>query len=148
MFGISLEVEIVIGNATESGVVRACFSSEVDIPLIRDAVFLLSLSNSSTAIIEQDFVPESSLIAVPTNFSGFFEMCLNITIIDDSIVEAEEIIAYDLLPLSELDTVLFPGNLSSIEFIIIDKDGKKYRSLLYVNIHDSRTSSLCFLSSQ
>lgn len=124
MFGITLEVEIEIKTATEPGVVTTCFTSEVAMPLVRDAIFLLSFLNSSTATIEQDFMPESSFIAIPANFSGIFEMCLNFTILDDPIAEEDEIIVYDVLPLSEMDTVDFPGNSSSIVFTIVDEDGE------------------------
>ena len=117
-------MEVTVANTTEHDVVTACFTSDVTIPLIRDALFLLTLSNSTTATVHQDFDSAPSFITVPTNFSGFFEVCINISIMDDSTVEDDEIIEYDVLPLSELDVVEFTGNFSSILFTIIDKDGK------------------------
>ena len=130
VFGISLFVEVAVANVTENEVATVCFTSEVAIPLIRDSRFLLSLSNVTTASLEQDFVPPTSFITIPTNFSGVFEMCVNFTILDDPLVEADEVIVYDVLPQADLDSVKFPGSLNSIMFVIVDEDGRQESLLI------------------
>ena len=126
MIEIVLEVNVVVANATEPGIVTACFTTELSQPLNRDAMFEIALSNSTTSTVEFDFLPEfdSHFLVIPSNFSGVYEVCADVIVFDDVEVERDEIIVYDVTPLSELDTVEFPGNYDSIIFTIIDDDSK------------------------
>ena len=124
---LMLTVELSSASVSEPGMIlEVCFKSEVNQPLNRDASFALSLSNLTTATPDSDFHFEltSSLLTIPTDFSGAYEMCVNVTVFDDEKVESNEIIAYDIIPLSELDSVEFKGDGSSLAFTILDNDGK------------------------
>ena len=104
----------------------ACFTSEISLPLERDASFHMLLSNLTTSTSDLDFHFElaSSLLTIPTNFNGAYEMCINVVVFNDEEVESDETIAYDVMPLSELDSVEYKGNDSSLLFSVFDDDGK------------------------
>lgn len=125
-------MDVLDSNITEPGTTTACFSTEVSQLLKRDSEFELSLSNLTTATIGIDFLPEfdSNLLIIPMEFRGVYESCINITVLDDDFMESETIV-YDVTPLSELDSVVFFGNLSSIVIHIFDTDGKFYFAVLH-----------------
>ena len=110
----------------EPDTATACFTSDITQPLNRDAIFEISLSNVTTASIQLDFDPEFDFhfLTIQTGFNGLYEMCVNISILEDDerIIEVDETIVYDVIPLSELDRVNFPRNLSSIKVVIAGKN--------------------------
>ena len=124
--GITLQVEAIDASITEPGTMIVCFTSEISLPLKREASFQVLLSNLTTATPDSDFLPEydSSLLTLPTNFSGAYEMCIDVIVFDDEEVESDEIIAYDVTPLSELDNIELKGDGSSLAFTVFDDDGK------------------------
>lgn len=126
MIQIVLEVATVDANTTELGILTVCFKTELSQPLNREATFKLALSNSTTAAIESDFLPDfdADFLTIPEEFVGVYEVCTNVTVFDDHEVEKEEIIVYDVTPLSDLDTVHFVGGSNSITFTIFDDDCK------------------------
>ncbi len=115
--------------------VRACFTAELDRPLFtRDAVFEFILSNLTTATFGVDFIPNTnnSFLTIPATFSGRFEECIEVFIIGDNDIETDEVVVYDLIPLSSLDTVLFPSGASSLVINILENDGTYIRVASYV----------------
>ena len=120
-----MRIEIALESVTEPGMVAICFTAEEPLPPKREAFFQVSLSNLTTATMGFDFVPlDFTLLTIPANFIGAYEMCANVRILDDEEVEADEIIAYNVSPLlSELDSVVFLGNLTQIILTINDDEG-------------------------
>jgi len=76
----------------------------------------------STAEFGSDFFATFSTanITIPTNFSGEFLRCFNLTIIGDDVIESNEVITYNLSALSPLDLV----NVSQVTVHILNNDGK------------------------
>ena len=95
----------------------ACFSALVEESLGRPAVFLLELTNGTTATLGVDFFPNttSPFLTIPATFSGTFVQCITVSVFGDSEEEGFEIIAYSLTALSELDRVATPLIVIGIE---------------------------------
>ena len=107
-------------------VVTVCFNATVSEQRRREAVFELVLDNTTTATLDYDFFPNNTdlFITIPSGFYGNFSDCVDLVIVGDNLVEDDELVVYDLVPLSDKDYVMFPGGLDSISVTIIDNDGK------------------------
>ena len=112
-------------NSTQLITVRACFTAYINQPLDREVAFEFVVSPLTTATFGVDFLPvlDSTFLIIPRNFSGFFDQCVPIEIYGDDEVEGTEVIAYDLVPLSDLDSVVFPPG-RNLTLRIIDREGK------------------------
>ena len=112
-------------NSTQLITVRACFTTFIDQPLDREVAFEFVMSPLTTATFGVDFLPvlDSTFLIIPRNFSGFFDQCVPIEIYGDDEVEGTEVIAYDLVPLSDLDSVVFPPG-RNLTLRIMDRVGK------------------------
>ena len=105
--------------------INLCFAANVPQPLGREAVFEFVISNTSTAIIFEDYTPNitSPFLTIPPLFSGRFFTCVVLQIIGDNDVEGNEVIVSDLVPLSPQDSV---ANDSTLVITIIDNDQGMY----------------------
>lgn len=106
-------------------VLSQCFEATVAQPRRNDALFEFILSNSTTALPEVDimFSTPSPILTVPAGFSGFFNVCAELTILGDDLVEDNEVVIYSVVPLSDSDVVQFPEGADSLILNIIDNDG-------------------------
>lgn len=109
----------------ENITLTSCFQADVQETRRRAAVFELRFLNSSTADLYSDFFNSTSYIIVPAGFNGFFMECVDTTIVGDNSIEEDEVIEYELLPLSELDFLQYPNaSTSPLRIYISDNDGK------------------------
>ena len=112
-------------DTDDDSVVTVCFNATVILPRRRDAVFELVFNNgTTTATLDVDFSLNSTLITIPSGTSGYFSDCVDLVIVGDNTIEEDELVVYDLVPLSYNDSVIFPEGLDSISVTILDNDGK------------------------
>ncbi len=115
--------------------VPVCFSAQLNRTLNRNATFMFPLSNVSTASLGTDFslLP---YISIPAGFIGEFYQCIDFLVFGDLIVEYDEFIIFDIVPVYELDRV-YPNDYLSIN--IIDDDGMYIECTFTVSV--ARVSS-------
>lgn len=114
----------------ETLAVTFCFTATVATPRI-NPTFDFALSPTTTATSGSDFFPISQTLVIPTNFTGNFMRCIDVLIIGDNQQERTEIVAYELIPRSSIDRVVFP-NGTDLLISIVDNDGKlQYGYLVY-----------------
>jgi hypothetical protein len=115
---------LTIHEGDEEIVNQACFTVFLNRPRFRDSVFIITVSNMSTATPGSDFEPLQN-ITVPADLPGeVFEECVNITVIGDTIVEDDELIVFALTALSPLDMVTSSDGSNTLRATIVDNDGK------------------------
>ena len=110
------------GNITS---VQACYNVSIDQPLNEDAIFTFMASPYSTATQDLDYyvdLPSLNLTIYAGNEAPF-TTCFDIIIIGDNMVEDDENLVYNLVPLSEQDSVVFPEGFENLTLLIIDNDG-------------------------
>jgi hypothetical protein len=122
---LSLMAQDPVINVTEPDdgmnvTVSSCFQANVTRTRRRAAVFALVILNTSTAYSGSDFSEYTPYIVIPAGFSGLFTECVNISITGDNIIEEDEVIEYDVEPMSDRDTVSFSDPL---RVNIFDNDG-------------------------
>lgn len=120
---VSADESIVESDLGESSTVTTCFRTNLSQPLNRDASFQLILSNPTTATLGLDFLLANNFIIIPGDFIGEFTQCVDFEIIGDNFFEGNETVVYEIEAQSVIDTVLFPGNATSITINILDNDG-------------------------
>lgn len=109
---------------------RFCFSTQLNRTLNRDTVFNFVLADSTTANSGTDFVFDNPFLRFTAGSSGDLMQCAEITITGDSIVENDESIAYNLIAMSDLDTVL-PSETDALTVNIVDDDGECVTTTVY-----------------
>lgn len=106
---------------------QVCFVTNLDLaqPLGRFAVFEFIPTDMATAEIGSDFFVDiaTEFLFFPPNATGFQVRCINVTVIGDDLFEEDEVVDYQLLPLSELDSVTYVSG-NSVRLNIINNDGK------------------------
>jgi hypothetical protein len=108
----------------ENTVNQTCFTAFLNRPRFRDSIFIITVSNMSTATPGSDFKPLQN-IPVPADFPGeVLEECVNITVIGDTIVEEDELILFAVTALSPLDMVTSSDGSNTLRATIVDNDGK------------------------
>ena len=115
--------------------VATCYQANVTQMRIREAVFVFTLLNSSTATDMVDFDSDRDTpyyIIIPVGFYGIFRECANLTIIGDDIIEQNEVIEYELVPRSARDSIE-PQPLLIIN--ILDNDGEHKKDTLTLGVH-------------
>ena len=100
-------------------IVNQCVSAQLDYPLDRDAEFEFNISDTSTAEVGYDFDITSQNITIPTNFSGYFSVCLNTTVFGNDIFDGIRKIVYTITPLSVYDIATDMPVIN-----ILENDGK------------------------
>jgi len=115
-------------NIQENETISFCVVTQVNGFLLRNATFELRFWQSrSTATLGIDFMPKFNfwreVIRVPSNSSGEFKKCFDVTIIGDNMFEEEEYAFFFLWPqeIGSLDQVSYPF---IFEIIIHNNDGK------------------------
>lgn len=105
--------------------VRLCFSAQLNRTLNRNATFNFLFSDLSTASLNTDFTFTSpSYLTFTAGSSGDVMSCIEIEIDGDFLVENDEYIIYDLVPVYELDRVL-PSETSAFTINVVDDDGEE-----------------------
>ena len=114
--------------------VTTCYQANVTQMRKREAVFVFTLLSSSTATDMVDFETDrdASYVIIPVGFYGIFRECANVTIIGDDIIEYDEVIEYELVPLSDRDSVEPPPPL---RINILDNDGEHKKDTLTLGVH-------------
>ena len=112
---------LTIAEGYESSSNRVCFTVSLNQPRSRDVVFLLELSNASTATEGLDFVAFPDRITVISTAIDTDTTCVGIVINDDSRPEEEEFFTYYVRPLDGRDYVDGPDNVT---VRIVDNDGR------------------------
>jgi hypothetical protein len=111
------------GDDGENTTARVCFTATLNQPRSRNSVFELTVSSLSTATLGVDFVVP--LVVVPADFQGEVYMaCVNITIIGDDEVEADEMVVFVVVALTQDNIVVSADGSNFVEMTIIDNDGK------------------------
>ena len=109
--------EPAFGNIT---LVPMCFTAQVNMPLDRDAIFDLSLSNLSTASISDDFILNTSNpLTIVAGFYGNFSGCIDFVVIGNQDIEDTETVIYEITVRSMFDRVVFPSNASNLLIVTI-----------------------------
>ena len=121
------EVNVTEPDGVSATLVTICFSAEVNQSLDRDSMFGFSFSTTSTAYSD-DFNITRTTLTIPTNFSGSYIMCVNITILNDTYVEPTETIEYEIIPLFSEDSVIYSDGGNSLRVNIFDNDGTYVRA--------------------
>ena len=99
-----------------------CFRSIIPQPLTNNVTFRLSVSKDTTSTDGEFHFQVSSDVIIPFGFSGVFLECLGIVVVGDTVVEKNEVIVYDIVPLSLRDVVHFPGASDSLVINVQDND--------------------------
>lgn len=109
-----------------------CFMLDIRFPRRREAVFTFTLSNSSTAILGEDFdAPYIFNITIPDMIYSRYDLnnrmpfCVDVTIIGDDDMEADKTIVYYVVAEEEEDSVVFRNGTDNFEITIRDNDGKQ-----------------------
>lgn len=128
-FSVILNVETPVVTVTEmeqgaTETVNLCFSAQINRTLNRNATFNFLLTNYTTANVSTDFISAyPSYITFTAGSSGNMSCCIDVVVIGDSLVENNETIVYDIVPVYDLDRVL-PAGSPAVTINVIDDDGK------------------------
>ena len=103
-----------------------CLEASVREPRLRNAYFLLTLNSSSTnATIYSDFAANfSGPIVIPEGFAGSFNRCVIVMVLGDDVIETNEVIVLEVMPLSSRDFVEYiNSDVDALTVNILDNDG-------------------------
>ena len=132
MIFLSVDFSVVLNVMTpvttemenDAGAISLCFSAQINRTLNRNATFNFLLADSTTASVNTDFISASpSYITFTAGMSGDLARCIDIVVRGDSLVENNEYIVYDLVPVYDLDRV-YPSGTPAVTVNIVDDDGK------------------------
>ena len=107
--------------------VMSCFSARLDDPLGRDAVFhLVHADVINATLIGQFFTYEPRDVVIPGDFSGFYNVCVNATVLGNNVFGGYRSIKINVEAESPFDRVLRPRFVVNIE----EDDTGKYLGCL------------------
>ena len=119
--------------------ITSCFQANMTEMRRRAVRFGFDLLHSSTTTQMSDFFLyySDSDFYIPVRFYGIFRVCVIATIVGDDVIEGDEVILYEVVPLSEGVSVE-PSAPFRIE--ILDNDGKYKLEYLQVLIASVSTT--------
>ena len=107
----------------------ACYEAIISEPIDRAAAFSYTLAvNESTASFDDgNFFPiRNDYVVIPAGFSGpITDICIYAYVFGDTAFEMDELIAYELLEVSDYDRLEFTTDRRRVAVRIINDDGKK-----------------------
>ena len=119
------EFDVIEGDEGTTSVVTVMVSATLSLPQPRPILYELIISGSTTASPDE-YSLTNPLVIIPANYTGTFTASIDINIVGDDMIESNETVVYDVLPLAPGDMVDFaqPDGSTAITINIIDNDGK------------------------
>lgn len=126
---VTMMIEVTETNITEPDVrdtttIDICFRAAINQTLSRDANFKWVINaDQSSATYDIDYsytLPSSEIVTLQSGTNSSYSFCFNGSVFGDNLIEGNEMAIATLTPLSEKDTVEYPGCLDSLILTIID----------------------------
>ena len=119
------ELNVTEGNSSSTNHL-ACYEAIVSEPVDRAAAFAFAVNESTASFDDGSFFPtRSEYVVIPAGFSGpITDICINVTVFGDTSLEMDELIAYQLLEVSDYDRLEFTTDRRRLAVRIINDDGK------------------------